>query len=224
MIGVGVPDDQPLIIVHADGKPRCSWADAAHSAWVAYHDSKWGTPTTDAAQLFEALTLAIFESGLSWGSIFARRGDLRRAFRSFHPDAVAAMAHGDVDELMADHTIIRNRRKIEATIINARRAAASPSLGELVREHRAPPRRPVTTWSEARARTAESERLCQRLRREGYQLIGPVVTHAFALAVGIDDGHLAGCFRARPLALQATTSGLGWSWVAPGRSAAELLH
>jgi DNA-3-methyladenine glycosylase I len=177
-------DTRQPIVVLSDGKPRCGWVSAR---WLSYHDEEWGTPTRDEVRLFEALSLTVFEGGLSWEAVFGRRAAFRRAFHGFEPARIAAMTSRDVDALLADRAIIRNRRKVEATVHNARRAVAGPPLPGL-----------VWTWAEPDGRdgTLEAAQLARLLKQEGYALVGPVVAHAFMQSVGIINGHFAGCFRA----------------------------
>lgn len=190
MAGVGVPDGQPLVVVHEDGVARCGWA--AGAALVAYHDVEWGTPTREAAALFEALSLTVFENGLSWTLVFGRREALRVAFRGFEPAVVAGL---EVDEVISRDGVIRNRRKVAAVIQNAR-CAVDGALARLVWEDGPVVHAPMRRWSEGRSRSAESVRLAGRLKTVGFRLIGPVVAHSFMQGVGVDNGHVAGCFRA----------------------------
>src|SRR5437870_10936012 len=108
------------VIVGPDGKPRCAWADSGDSAFGRYHDEVWGTRTHDESAMFEALTLGVFEVGLSWSVVFGKRDAFRKAFRGFDVGKVAAMTERDVDRLVQDASIIRNRSKIQATVDNAR--------------------------------------------------------------------------------------------------------
>src|SRR5438034_10389733 len=117
------------VIIGHDGKPRCAWAGAGDNDLGRYHDEVWGTRTYDESALFEALTLGVFEVGLSWSIVFGKRDAFRRAFQGLDIAKVAAMTDRDVDRLLQDSSIIRNRRKIQATIDNARAMkSASPSL------------------------------------------------------------------------------------------------
>src|SRR6478672_2271817 len=117
------------VIIGHDGKPRCVWAGAGDSASVRYHDEVWGTRTHDEAAMFEALTLGVFEVGLSWSIVFGKRDAFREAFRGFDVGKVAAMTERDVDRLVLDASIIRNRAKIQATVDNARAMmSSSPNL------------------------------------------------------------------------------------------------
>jgi DNA-3-methyladenine glycosylase I len=181
-------DTRQPIIVLPDGKPRCGWAGMKGCEWLSYHDDEWGTPTRNQVSLFEALSLTIFEGGLSWEAVFRRRAGFRRAFHGFEPARVAAMTSRDVDALLADRTIIRNRRKIEATVHNARRAITGPPLPGLVW---------ACAQQDGESGTRQAAQLARLLKREGYALAGPVVAHAFMQSAGIINGHFAGCFRER---------------------------
>src|ERR1700750_2620327 len=103
-----------------DGRPRCAWAGAGDTAFSRYHDDVWGTRTEDESALFEALTLGVFEAGLGWWVVFGKRDAFRSAFHDFDAEQVAAMTERDVDRLLQDPSIVRNRAKITATIENAR--------------------------------------------------------------------------------------------------------
>jgi DNA-3-methyladenine glycosylase I len=109
------------VIIGYDGKPRCPWAGATDTALGRYHDEVWGKRTYDEPAMFEALTLGVFEVGLSWSIVFGKRDAFRRAFYGFDIAKVAAMTGRDVDRLLQDPSIIRNRGKIQATIDKARR-------------------------------------------------------------------------------------------------------
>jgi DNA-3-methyladenine glycosylase I len=116
------------VIVGYDGRARCAWAGAGDTANSHYHDKVWGTPTYDESAMFEALTLGVFETGLSWSVVFGKRAGFREAFHNFNVAAVAAMTDQDVDRLVQNPSIIRNRAKIKATVDNARAMmSASPS-------------------------------------------------------------------------------------------------
>src|SRR3984893_16900041 len=104
------------VIIGHDGKPRCAWAGAGDNNLGRYHDEVWGIRTYDESALFEALTLGVFEAGLSWSIVFGKREAFRRAFRGFDVAKVAAMTARDVDRLVQDASIIRNRAKIQATL------------------------------------------------------------------------------------------------------------
>src|SRR2546427_7197478 len=117
------------VIIGHDGKPRCAWAGAGNTDISRYHDEVWGTRTHDESAMFEALTLGVFEVGLSWSIVFGKRDAFRKGFRDFDVAKVGAMTARDVDRLVQDASIIRNRGKIQATVDNTRaRISASPSL------------------------------------------------------------------------------------------------
>src|SRR5216684_3306002 len=124
------------VIIGHDGRARCAWAGAGDTAFSRYHDEVWGARTYDESAMFEALTLGVFEVGLSWSIVFGKRDAFREAFRGFDVAKAAAMTERDVDRLVQDASIIRNRAKIQATIDNARAMlAASPSLVVLAKSY-----------------------------------------------------------------------------------------
>jgi DNA-3-methyladenine glycosylase I len=195
MAGVDVAPHLCTVVTGADGVTRCRWATENGRDLTAYHDGEWGTPTHDEAALFEALALTYFENGLSWAIVFDKRDHLRAAFHGFDPAAVAAMTDDDVERLMADTSIVRNRRKIEATLHNAR-VLSKHSLAQLVWQHRPREHHRLRTWDDGRMTSPESHRLATSLREAGFRLVGPVVAHSFMQTVGIENGHFEGCFRA----------------------------
>lgn len=195
MAGVGVPEHLGIIVAGADGRPRCRWATETGRDLTAYHDREWGIPIYDEAALFQALALTYFENGLSWATVFDKRDDFRRAFRRFDPAAVAAMTAADVERLMGDTSIIRNRRKIEATIHNAT-LLTSQSLSRLAWQHQPRGHHRLRNWTDGRMESEESRQLADSLRQAGFRMVGPVVAHSFMQTVGIEDGHFEGCFRA----------------------------
>ena len=195
MSGFGVPATHPTMLTGTDGVVRCGWATEVGTELTGYHDREWGTPVHDEAALFEALVLTYFENGLSWAVVFNKREALSRAFADFDPAVVATMTDRDVDLLMKDHTIIRNRAKIEATVHNAR-LLTSTSLNDIAWHYRPRHRHPLRQWSDGRAQSPESQQLATQLRHRGFRFIGPVVAHSFMQTVGIENGHFDGCFRA----------------------------
>jgi DNA-3-methyladenine glycosylase I len=200
MAGVDMPPELATVVSTADGVTRCRWATETGRDLTAYHDHEWGTPTYDEAGLFEALALTYFENGLSWATVFDKRDNLRKAFHGFAPAAVAVMTPDDVERLMADTSIIRNRRKIEATLHNAR-LLSEYSLSQLAWQHRPGQHHRLRSWADGRMVSPESRQLSVALREAGFRLVGPVVAHSFMQAVGIENGHFEGCFRALPQGL-----------------------
>ena len=166
-----------------------------------YHDEEWGVPVRDEQGLFERISLEAFQSGLSWITILRKREAFRKAFAGFDPEAVARFGEADVERLLADAGIVRNRAKIEATIANARatlalRRAGTP-LHELVWSFAPPPRAErATSADELPAQTPESKALAKALKAAGFRFVGPTTAYAAMQACGLVDDHLAGCLRA----------------------------
>jgi len=178
----------------ADGVLRCPWAVGTPD-YLAYHDQEWGVPVTEDRGIFERLSLEAFQSGLSWLTILRKRENFRAAFAGFDPAAVAAFGPADLDRLLSDTGIVRNRAKISAVIGNARAALAVPGgLAALMWRYAtaAPP--PVTT-ADVPAWTDGSAACARELRRLGFTFTGPVTVYAALQACGIVNDHLAGCFR-----------------------------
>ena len=185
------------VIVGDDGLARPGWA-SSDTMLRDYYDTEWGVPVRDERGLFERLSLEAFQSGLSWATILRKREAFRAAFAGFDPDAVAAFGEADVDRLLGDAGIIRNRAKIEATIRNA---AATISLrGEgglprLIWSFR-PDRTPVPrTMEEVPTTSDESRAMARELKRRGFSFVGPTTAFALMEAVGIVDTHLVGSHR-----------------------------
>jgi DNA-3-methyladenine glycosylase I len=185
------------VTIGSDGKPRCPWAGAGDSALGRYHDEVWGTRTFDESALFEALTLGVFEVGLSWSVVFGKRDAFRTAFRGFDVTAVAAMTGADVDRLVQDASIVRNRAKIQATVDNARAMmSASPSLAQLARTFQSARAQAPRSIADVPKTTPQAEALAKQLKAQGYRFVGPTSTYAFMQNVGVVNDHVSGCFRA----------------------------
>ena len=186
------------IIVGADGRGRCGWAGAT-ADYLAYHDDEWGVPQRDEVPLFEKLCLEAFQSGLSWLTILRKREAFRAAFAGFVPERVAAFGPADVERLMADRGIVRNRAKVAAAIANARATLELPEglsalLWSFAPEPAGRPR--PRSFAEVPATTAESTAMARELRRRGFRFVGPTTAYALMQACGLVDDHLAGCWRA----------------------------
>lgn len=185
------------VIIGYDGRPRCGWAGTGDTPSVRYHDEVWGTRTYAESALFEALTLGVFEAGLSWSIVFAKRDAFRRAFHDFQVTQVAAMTERDVDRLVKDASIIRNRAKIQATVENARAIrSSSPSLAALARSYATTRKRAPRSRADLPSSTPEAEELAKRLKSQGYRFVGPTSVYAFMQNVGVVNDHIHGCFRA----------------------------
>lgn len=166
--------------------------------YEAYHDHEWGHEVRGDAPMLERMVLEGFQSGLSWATILRKRENFRAAFAGFDPDAVAGFSEDDVERLMADAGIVRNRRKIEAAITNAQATVAlrerGGSLSDLVWSHAPAPRdEPPASWEDVPAVTEESKALAKELKSEGFVFVGPTTMYALMQAVGMVDDHIAGC-------------------------------
>jgi DNA-3-methyladenine glycosylase I len=177
-----------------DGLLRCPWALSAPE-YLGYHDDEWGKPVRDDQALFERLCLEAFQSGLSWLTILRKRENFRAAFAGFDIDEVAAFGPHDVARLLEDQGIVRNRMKIEATIVNAQAASKlSAGLAELIWSF-APDARPAPeSLADIPPSSPESKALSKELRRRGFTFTGPVTAYATMQSCGVINDHLAGCF------------------------------
>jgi DNA-3-methyladenine glycosylase I len=147
--------------------------------------------------MFEALTLGVFEVGLSWSIVFGKRDAFRKAFRGFDVAKVAAMTEQDVDRLVEDTSIIRNRGKIQATVDNARAMlSASPSLLVLARSYEITRERAPRSAADLPKSTPQAEAFAKQLKSQGYRFVGPTSVYAFMQNVGVINDHVHGCFRA----------------------------
>ena len=189
------------VVIGVDGLARCRWG-ASTPDYFTYHDEEWGVPIRTDSGLYERLSLEAFQSGLSWITILRKRPAFRAAFADFDMEKVAAFDHTDVERLLGDVGIVRNRAKIEAAIGNARAALAlDDGLAALLWSFAPTPRPPRPTSSDqVPAQTKESLALAKDLRKRGFRFVGPTTAYALMQATGMVDDHLAGCHVAiRPL-------------------------
>ena len=181
-------------------KARCAWV-GANPLYVAYHDEEWGVPVHDDERLFEMLVLEGAQAGLSWLTILKKRGSYRRAFDGFDPERVARYGERKVEELLSDPGIVRNRRKVEATVRNARSfLAVREEFGTFDRYlwgyvGDEPTHNRWRTSEEVPTETEESRVLSRDLKRRGLGFVGPTVVYAFMQAVGLVNDHTTDCFR-----------------------------
>jgi DNA-3-methyladenine glycosylase I len=182
----------------ADGVPRCPWGNSTED-YAAYHDEEWGVELHGEVALYERLSLEAFQSGLSWLTILRKREGFRAAFAAFEPKKVAEFTEKDVERLMNDVAIVRNRAKIDATIRNARAIAdLDVPLDDLLWSF-APESRPrPTLTSDVPAITPESKAMAKELKKRGFAFVGPTTAYALMQATGMVDDHLASCWRANP--------------------------
>ncbi len=175
-----------------------------------YHDTEWGVPVHGEAELLERIALEGFQSGLSWLTVLRKRPAFREVFHGFDPERVAALGPDDVERLMGDARIIRNRAKIEATVANARAVVALHESGRTLDElfwsfAPGPPASRAATWQDVPAWTAESKALATALKAEGFRFFGPTTAYAAMQACGLVDDHLATC----PVVTGAAATGAG---------------
>jgi DNA-3-methyladenine glycosylase I len=177
---------------------RCEWVPEADPDYVAYHDEEWGVPLHDEQRLFELLTLEGAQAGLSWSTILRKRAGYRAAFEGFDPARVARFTEKDVERLLGDPGIVRNRLKVESTVANARAVLElDGGLDELLWSFVGGSQR-VNSWralGEIPAETAESKAMSKELKRRGFRFVGPTVCYAFMQAAGLVNDHVVGCFR-----------------------------
>jgi DNA-3-methyladenine glycosylase I len=178
-----------------DGRLRCPWA-LSTPEYVTYHDDEWGRRLTTDDAMFERLALEGFQSGLSWLIVLRKRPTFRAAFDGFSMTAVAAYGEDDVERLLADAGIVRNRAKIEATISNARVALDLPGgllayvEGFAPEEQHPAPRE----LADIRSLSPESTALSKALKREGLRFVGPTTAYALMQATGLVNDHLVDCW------------------------------
>jgi DNA-3-methyladenine glycosylase I len=184
----------------SDGKIRCSWATGDQQL-ADYHDQEWGVPLHDDRALFELFTLEGAQAGLSWITVLRRRDAYRRAFHNFDIATVAAFDGADIERLLGDAALIRNRRKLESVVENARRVPAIVDefgsfdryLWDFVGGR--PIDNRVEEVSDLAASTAESTAMSSALRRRGFSFVGPTICYALMQSAGMTNDHVRSCFR-----------------------------
>jgi DNA-3-methyladenine glycosylase I len=183
-------------------KKRCAWSEG-DELMNRYHDEEWGVAVHEDRKQFEFLVLESAQAGLSWRTVLARRENYRAAFAGFDPYAVARFGTRDVDRLLGDAGIIRNRRKIEAAINNAKRflevGGECGCFDEYLRRFTGG-RQVINAWrklEEIPARTKLSEAISADMKRRGFTFVGSTIIYSHLQAVGIVNDHLVDCFRYR---------------------------
>ena len=180
-----------------DGVARCPWG-TGHPVNQAYHDTEWGVRISGEAAYLERLTLEAFQSGLSWLTILNKRPAFREAFAGFDADVVAEYDEGDVARLLDDARIVRNRRKIDAAITNARAVVelrGDGGLEQFVLGFAPEVQRAPRLREEIPSVSPESIALSKALKKRGFAHVGPTTMYALMQAVGLVDDHLVGCHR-----------------------------
>jgi DNA-3-methyladenine glycosylase I len=188
-----------------DGLLRCPWALSAPE-YLAYHDDEWGKPVSTVQGIYERMTLEAFQSGLSWITILRKRENFRRAFAGFWPERVAAFTTSDIEGLLSDPGIVRNRAKIVAAIQNARLVVDLGSrFAEIILSYRVIGR-PRPGAGEWRATSPESIAMARELKDLGFRFIGPTTAYATMQAIGLVDDHAVGCFAPPPVWPEANST------------------
>ena len=185
------------LIIGSDGLARPAWA-ATTDLLRHYYDTEWGMPVRDEQGLFERLSLEAFQAGLSWELVLRKREGFRAAFAGFDPERVAEFGEGDVEKLLENPEIIRNRRKIEAVIRNARAVLVlreDSGLVDLIWSHQPAENLAPETLADIPSRSPESEALSKALKKAGLTFVGPVMCFALMEAIGMVDTHLLGSHR-----------------------------
>jgi DNA-3-methyladenine glycosylase I len=180
---------------------RCEWVPVGDPLYVVYHDEEWGVPSRDERHLYEMLVLEGAQAGLSWSTILRKREGYRRAFAGFDPERVARFGSSDVERLLADPGIVRNRLKVESAIANARAALEiREKLGGLADYlwsfvDGASVQNAWATIAEIPAETPQSKAMSRDLKRRGFRFVGPTVCYAFMQATGLVNDHTVNCDR-----------------------------
>ena len=184
---------------------RCDWTTGGDALMLAHHDEEWGVPSHDDRHLFELLTLEGAQAGLSWATILRKRDGYRRAFAGFDPEVVARFGRKDVERLLGDPGIVRNRLKVESTVVNAGRVLeVREELGSFDAYlwgfvDNEPVLGRWRTVSEIPPETELSRALSKDLKKRGFRFVGPTVCYAFMQSVGLVNDHTVDCFRYREL-------------------------
>ena len=185
---------------------RCAWAVENDPLYLAYHDEEWGVPSRDDQHLFELLVLEGAQAGLSWSTILHKREGYRKAFAGFDIERVARFGERDVERLLGDAGIVRNRLKITSAIDNARsvlavqeeRGSLADYLWDFVGDEPIVAR--LRSLADIPAETDESRAMSKDLKRRGFRFVGPTICYAFMQATGMVNDHVTSCFRYRELA------------------------
>ena len=179
---------------------RCEWP-GADPLNLEHHDVEWGVPSRDRRHLFELLTLEGAQAGLSWTTILRKRDGYREAFAGFDPERVAGFGPDDVDRLLLDPGIVRNRGKVESTIDNARAIVALEREGTGFVDHLwsfvsgAPIQNRFERMGELPSETAESKAMSKDLKSRGFRFVGPTILYAFMESAGLVNDHIVSCYR-----------------------------
>jgi len=196
-------------------KKRCPWAGSDDPLYLEYHDTEWGVPLHNDQELFEFLVLEGAQAGLSWRTILSKRESYRRAFADFNPDGVAAFNARKIDELLLNPGIVRNRRKIDSAVSNAKAlltvqkefGSFNSYLWSFVDGR--PVRNAWKSPAQIPVSTPEARRLSSDLVKRGFKFVGPTICYAYMQAIGMVNDHVVDCFRHKEItALQSRSTKL----------------
>lgn len=181
-------------------KTRCWWC-GSDPLYIDYHDKEWGVPLHDDKKLFEMLLLEGFQAGLSWITILRKRENFRKAFRNFDPEVIAKFGKRDMERLMNDEGIVRNRLKVEGSVLNAKAYLNMQEEGQTFDNFLwqftggKTLRAPSLTREQIQPKTTESDRMSKELLRRGFKFVGSTICYAFMQATGMVDDHIEGCWK-----------------------------
>jgi DNA-3-methyladenine glycosylase I len=190
---------------NSQNRARCPWVDLTKTDYVEYHDREWGVPVHDDRTIFEFLTLEGAQAGLSWYTVLRKREAYRKAFANFDPEKVARYGKRQIDALLRNDGIIRNRAKILAAINNAKEflsvqekfGSFDAYIWRFVGGH--PVVHRLRTLKEYPATSPESDALSKDLKQRGFKFVGSTICYAHMQATGMVNDHVAGCFRRQPI-------------------------
>ncbi len=182
-------------------KKRCAWISGKNQNYIDYHDKEWGVPTYDDKILFEFLVLEGAQAGLSWETILNKREGYRKVFKSFKPHLVANMTSEDIERIMQDSSVVRNRLKIQSTITNAKSflkvqkefGSFSKYLWGWIEDK--PIKNKWKNVDEIPAVTNLAEKLSKDLKNRGFKFVGPIIIYAYMQSIGMVNDHTIGCFK-----------------------------
>lgn len=183
---------------------KCPWADGDNAAMTAYHDHEWGFVTTDETATFELMVLEMMQAGLSWQTVLNKRAAFKTAFANYDLTEIADFKQPEIDTLMANAGIIRNKRKILATINNAQLLQKWHSAGQTLIAYLwsfvdyEPQNSQLRSMTDLPAQTDLSKRISKTLKKQGFQFLGPTIVYSWLQALGIINDHLTTCDRYEP--------------------------
>lgn len=186
-------------------KTRCAWCESGNEAYVAYHDEEWGVPVTDDRTQFEFLTLEGAQAGLSWATILNKRDGYRSNFADFDPHKVARFSERRIEKILTDPSIVRNRLKVNSTVINARQLlAVAEEFGSFAKYiwgfvDGQPIQNAFRSMADVPATSSQSDALSKDMKKRGFKFVGSTIMYAHMQATGLVNDHVVDCFRYKPV-------------------------